>query len=426
MANYATLISAIQSVITENGNNEITGPILQQALISIINSLGLGYQFIGVATPETIPATMDQRVFYIAGPGTYPNFGPLVIDGSRIGIMYYDSGWHVSALEFPLSDNSVTTEKLASGSVTYEKLSQSLKEEIEHPVEIEDSGNDSDLEITDENGNILARFSGGNFQVKNFDSRMLNAVIKKAVFMGDSITQGVYSYWNNNIHSDANRYNGFDISNPASVTETNQYHGIPYFFNLLARVETFTNLAKRGSGYVVDGRNLGNAKAVADSFSFTNTDFVALCFGVNDYIQGATIGDLTTKTIGTVIGNMCYVVEKILTDNPLCKVIAFSPYNTWGQVSNGGDYVSNVLYGSENTNYALGAAPTGKTNTLQEYIDAIDTVCQYYGIQHVALSKSNVINRVTIKNILIDGLHPSKESYIKLAAEIYGKSNYGV
>lgn len=173
MANYATLIAAIQSVITQNGNNEITGPILQQTLVSIINSLGSGYQFIGIATPSTTPGTPDQKVFYIGSAGTYPNFGPSVVPDGNLGVFYYDSAWHFGTVAFPLGDGSVTTAKVANGAITYEKLEQGVKDKIEHPVETDDVAN-SDLDVADENGNVLVRFSGGNIKTKNFDSDGVN------------------------------------------------------------------------------------------------------------------------------------------------------------------------------------------------------------------------------------------------------------
>ena len=114
MANYATLIAAIQSVITQNGNNEITGPILQQTLISVVNSLGSGYQFIGIATPETTPGTPDQKVFYIGSAGTYPNFGPAVIPDGNLAVFYYDSSWHYGSVAFPIGDGAVTESNLAT------------------------------------------------------------------------------------------------------------------------------------------------------------------------------------------------------------------------------------------------------------------------------------------------------------------------
>lgn len=95
MANYATLKQSIQSVITTNGNNEITGALLQSLLLSMVDALGNGYQYMGVATPDTNPGTPDQKVFYITnGSGIYANFGSLEIGESEVAILYWDSAWH--------------------------------------------------------------------------------------------------------------------------------------------------------------------------------------------------------------------------------------------------------------------------------------------------------------------------------------------
>lgn len=94
MANYANLIAAIQNVVKTNGNNEITGALLQQSLLAIINSLGAGYQYMGVAVPSTNPGTPDQDVFYIAaGPGTFSNMGGFVLESGEIAILSYNGAW---------------------------------------------------------------------------------------------------------------------------------------------------------------------------------------------------------------------------------------------------------------------------------------------------------------------------------------------
>lgn len=94
MANYDALKSAIQSVIKENGNNEITGPILQQTLIAIINALGDGYQYVGVANPNTNPGTPDQNVFYVTGgSGDFSNFG-LVVNPGEVAILRWNGTWN--------------------------------------------------------------------------------------------------------------------------------------------------------------------------------------------------------------------------------------------------------------------------------------------------------------------------------------------
>ena len=93
MAQYTTLKNAIQSVVTQNGNEEITGLLLQSTLITMINSLGDKYQFAGVADISTTPGTPDQNVAYIAGPGTYPNFNSFVVPDGKMGVFLYDGLW---------------------------------------------------------------------------------------------------------------------------------------------------------------------------------------------------------------------------------------------------------------------------------------------------------------------------------------------
>lgn len=101
MSSYATLKSAIQAVIKQNGNNEITGDLLQQTLLAMIESLGAGYQFAGVATPSTNPGTPDQRMFYIGGPGTYVNFGDQIVVGvGCIVVFRYATSWTAQIIDF--------------------------------------------------------------------------------------------------------------------------------------------------------------------------------------------------------------------------------------------------------------------------------------------------------------------------------------
>ena len=75
MGNYEQLKQAVSGVIKANGNQEITGGIMQNTLLSIISSVGSNATFAGIATPGTNPGTPDQNVFYItSGNGKYVNF----------------------------------------------------------------------------------------------------------------------------------------------------------------------------------------------------------------------------------------------------------------------------------------------------------------------------------------------------------------
>lgn len=101
MANYATLKAAIQAVIYENGNQEITGSVMQATLLAMVNSLGANYQYAGIATPSTNPGTPDQNVFYLAATaGTYVNFGNIVLDENEVAILKYNGSWAKEASGF--------------------------------------------------------------------------------------------------------------------------------------------------------------------------------------------------------------------------------------------------------------------------------------------------------------------------------------
>lgn len=81
MGNYEQLKQAVADVVKSNGNQEITGDILQNTLLTIISTVGSGATFAGIATPTTNPRTPDQNVFYIASEdGIYSNFGNIALE----------------------------------------------------------------------------------------------------------------------------------------------------------------------------------------------------------------------------------------------------------------------------------------------------------------------------------------------------------
>ena len=74
---WTDLKAAVAAVIKTNGNQEITGSLLQSTLNSIIDQVGEQTPLIKgrLFLPRT-PGTPDALVFYIASTqGTYANFG---------------------------------------------------------------------------------------------------------------------------------------------------------------------------------------------------------------------------------------------------------------------------------------------------------------------------------------------------------------
>lgn len=114
MSNYNSLKATIDANIKQNGNQEITGQILNSVLNQMVTTLGAGYQFAGVATIDTNPGTPDAKVFYIAnGKGTYEKFGGTNVTEDDVVVLYWDTAWH----------------KVATGIASQAKLSE-LEEEL--------------------------------------------------------------------------------------------------------------------------------------------------------------------------------------------------------------------------------------------------------------------------------------------------------
>lgn len=94
MGNYEQLKQAISDVIKTNGNQEITGAIMQNTLLSIISTVGSNATFAGIATPETNPGTPDQNAFYLASqPGIYSNFGGVELTDQVIIFINKEGNW---------------------------------------------------------------------------------------------------------------------------------------------------------------------------------------------------------------------------------------------------------------------------------------------------------------------------------------------
>ena len=95
MSNYNSLKTIIDANIKRNGRQEITGQILNSVLNQMVSTLGVGYQFVGVATTATNPGTPDARVFYIATEkGTYPNFGGIQVTEDEVVVLCWESTWN--------------------------------------------------------------------------------------------------------------------------------------------------------------------------------------------------------------------------------------------------------------------------------------------------------------------------------------------
>lgn len=106
---YDQIKESIKDVIKANGNYEITGNVLQAVLLSMVDTLGPEYQFLGIATKSTVPVVVEGNSFYITTEvGTYTNFknsGNTAITVNRLGILTSTNGtaWNFTPIFIGLS-----------------------------------------------------------------------------------------------------------------------------------------------------------------------------------------------------------------------------------------------------------------------------------------------------------------------------------
>lgn len=102
MGNFDDLRTSIAEVIKQNGNEEITGDVLQFILLEMVSGLGAGYRFLGTCNTQTEPQEPDGAAFYIGGAGEYLNFNgisPTVADGYVCFFKWDGSAWSYSLLK---------------------------------------------------------------------------------------------------------------------------------------------------------------------------------------------------------------------------------------------------------------------------------------------------------------------------------------
>lgn len=159
--NYEELKRNIADVVKPNGNQEITGQIMRDALFALIENLGEGWQFGGAVRPSDVPALgADVRGFWLAvEKGVYADFGDVEV--TELSAIVYSDGWAVLPLGVPfgvdteaeigalservraleadgsvttsrIADGAVTTPKIANKAVSQEKLSKELQDNLAH------------------------------------------------------------------------------------------------------------------------------------------------------------------------------------------------------------------------------------------------------------------------------------------------------
>jgi len=129
MADFSSLISQIQADIKTNLNQEITGAILQQDLLAMINLINqlkqdtlAGYAFYGKALSNGDSVSVTQNTFFLVEAGTYTINGTSVtISTDGISVIVYDSTTTTistaTIVEYDSTPTSASTNPVTSGGI---------------------------------------------------------------------------------------------------------------------------------------------------------------------------------------------------------------------------------------------------------------------------------------------------------------------
>ena len=125
MAKWSTLKTAIANVIKTNGNQDITGRLLQNVLNNIVSSVGENSTFAGIATPATNPGVPDGPVFYLATEaGVYANFDGIELKSGEAVILQWNGGaWEKKTTRLATEQEIIYDVSAHNGGVVFKSLS---------------------------------------------------------------------------------------------------------------------------------------------------------------------------------------------------------------------------------------------------------------------------------------------------------------
>lgn len=205
--------------------------------------------------------------------------------------------------------------------------------------------------------------------------------------VGDSITDGRYSYYNNGTaktgtdHSAQYNYIASQILNMNPVIEYG-YGGMGWL-----------HVANDGT-YLTDVLDM----------DFGNPDLITVCLGVNDRGAGELGDTNSTANDGTISGAIRNCCITLATKYPNAQIVFFTPLNSNSS-------------GSVDTKWSRQGA---SKNNLDDISGLIKYWCDFYGFKVIDFLTESPINSINIVSLFPDKLHPSKEAHAMIGHYLAG------
>lgn len=313
MTNWTKLKKAIADVIKTNGNQEITGAIMQQTLMSIVDNVGGNAQFGGVAVPSTVPADTDGSVFYLTSTqGTYPNFNNIEVNASEMAVFTKDTAGTWVKTSLPIQHPTIKKPLLIGGNVA--AVTKGTGVVLSVPT-LNADGTETASELSIEaatsanNGAMTKEQVNTLKEVDDFYTRMTDFVI------GDNDDRDLLNVETTQQNSINLKYKSLDTVNGSKAEKTktipavspmngtagvagmNLVHDIPYFFDFYR--PGFTSLP---NGSDITNILIPKFRASYDGFDDLYTDVPAIqnkVFANPKAGDRILIGSLSGLPIGT-------------------------------------------------------------------------------------------------------------------------------
>lgn len=258
-----------------------------------------------------------------------------------------------------------------------------------------------DFSIKDKKGNTILQVNGGHIKTQNFDSSTFDykeLYGKKVVFIGDSITEASYGY-----HQRFAALTGCIAVNLGVSGSSIAARPAPYADVRFETRATAENLAGASLIVVFGGTNDfdGDVYPIGELFSYIE-DTPQYRYG------GKTIvAPSDTQAFG---GAVHQLINKIRTNAPGVPIMFITPLDRYFEATTPADRRPTS---NEYNNHL---------ETIQDYRNAIDAICQFYGIpvfhaEHIPQLEPG--DATFANEYFLDKLHPNVQGHIILGTCLY-------
>lgn len=350
---WESLKAAVEAVITDNANNEITGQVLRELMTNnVIPQLGANL-FKGRALPATTPGTPEKEEFYFATKGSYPNFSAIEVAKNEFALLKYNGSAWVKTMLFDFDQVNLYTENkwldlsstMLSSDLSEVRLSifKSIKdiwfsENIENLADLKISlitfskdytgtANDYKIELKlSQSGAVVSTFTWANILTEDIDKDI--HLTKTQTVSGEEITCNIIVNFSKAIAAgDGTMWNSADLDSLKIRAKSSQINET--IADSASKSQFNYNLAQLINKYFIADFNALNAasQSVRDNFK--------------------AIGDVWAEgLIGSAYENYQFSIYYAAKDDP-----TFSDIFWLGSRPTSGDAWTGTLISSETDTY---------------------------------------------------------------------------